>query len=251
MKRWQGRSVLITGANRGIGAELAEAAGRAGATVYAHARNKEKLQELQSKVDVIPIEAELSDPQAASQIRNQLGDQPLDALVNNAAYELYMPLAELPSPELEALMRVNLLLPIELCKALLPNLKQGEAPCILHVTSIHDTVPVRNNSPYAIAKAGLLMHTRSAAIEFAEYGIRVNALAPGAIETDMNRETLDRIGRERFAEWIPAGRVGSVDELVSAFLFLAGPDSTYCTGTRLCVDGGYEHHVVRYGKDPQ
>jgi NAD(P)-dependent dehydrogenase (short-subunit alcohol dehydrogenase family) len=101
----------------------------------------------------------------------------------------------------------------------------------------------------SIAKAGLLMHARSAAIEFAPLGIRVNALAPGAIETDMNRKSIESIGREKFNQWIPAGRVGTAEELVDAFLFLAGPASTYTTGARLCVDGGYEHHVVRYGKE--
>lgn len=246
MNDWKGRRVLITGANRGIGEVFARAAARAGAHVYAHGRTLDRLAALRKEIDLVPIEAELSDPAAAGRIREQLGDNPLDALINNAAFEIKAPLAEFPNDQLEAIIRVDLLFPMELSRALLPNLQIGRNPCIVHVTSIHDTVPARGNSPYAIAKAGLLMHARSAAIEFAPLGVRVNALAPGAIETDMNREAIQTIGPENFKRWIPAGRIGRAEELVDAFLFLAGPASTYTTGARLCVDGGYEHHLLRY-----
>ena len=149
--------------------------------------------------------------------------------------------------ELEQLLRVDLVLPVELSRALLPNLQAGEQASIINVTSIHDTVPVASNGAYAMAKAALLMYTKTAAIEFALLGIRVNALAPGAIETDMNRELIDEIGRDKFEAWIPAGRVGTCDELIAPFVFLAGRGAGYTTGSRLCVDGGYEHHVIRYG----
>ena len=135
-----------------------------------------------------------------------MGDAPLNVLVNNAAYETYVQLAEAEMELVEDILRVNLVLPAMLAKALIPNLQKGEDPSVINVTSIHDTVAVANNGPYAMAKAGLLMYTRNAAIEFAKLGIRVNALAPGAIETDMNRETINKLGREKFNAWIPAGR---------------------------------------------
>ena len=244
----KGRRILITGANRGIGKALVEASVAAGATVYAHARNPATLQPLIDELGVTPVIAELSDPEAAPRIAEQVGDAPLDVLVNNAAYETYVQLAEAEMELVEDILRVNLVLPVMLAKALIPNLQKGEDPSVINVTSIHDSVAVANNGPYAMAKAGLLMYTRNAAIEFAKLGIRVNALAPGAIETDMNRETINKLGREKFNAWIPAGRVGTCDELVAPFIFLAGRGAGYTTGARLCVDGAYEHHTLRGSK---
>ena len=142
-----------------------------------------------------PITAELTELDAPERIAEQLGDQPLDVLVNNAAYEVYHRLHEFSAEEFEQILRVDLVQPLMLSKALLPNLRRGEEATVIHVTSIHDTVPVANNGAYAAAKAALLMATRTAAIELAPYGIRVNAFAPGAIETDMNREVIEQVGR--------------------------------------------------------
>ncbi len=84
-------------------------------------------------------------------------------------------------------------------------------------------------------------------MELAPHGIRVNNLAPGAVETDINRAILDRIGRDRFAEWIPLGRVGQTSDMVGPALFLASDASRYVTGTTLVADGGYLQHLVREG----
>jgi NAD(P)-dependent dehydrogenase (short-subunit alcohol dehydrogenase family) len=243
-----GRRILITGANRGIGRFLAMASAEAGATVLVHARRRASLDDLVASHGVEPIVAELADERAAEAVAGQLGDRPLDVLVNNAAFEHHAPCATWSLGALEEVLRVNLVQPAMLVRALLPHLRRGHLPAIINVTSIHDTVPVAGNAAYATAKAGLLMYTRSAAIELGPLGIRVNALAPGAIETDMNRPLLDEIGRERFGRWIPGGRIGSCADLFAPFALLAGTASAYMTGARLCVDGGYEHHLVRYGE---
>ena len=110
-------------------------------------------------------------------------------------------------------------------------------------------MPYPHNAAYSMTKAELAMFTKTAAVELAPDGIRVNNLAPGAVETDINREVLDEIGREKFAEWIPAGRVGQTREMVGPALFLASPASSYVTGATLYADGGYLQNLVRYRPD--
>ena len=100
-----------------------------------------------------------------------------------------------------------------------------------------------------MSKAALDMATKVAAIELAPLGVRINNLAPGAIETEMNRAVLDEIGRDNFAGWIPAGRVGTVDDLCGPALFLASDEAIYITGATLCADGAYGLNLLRYRGD--
>lgn len=104
-------------------------------------------------------------------------------------------------------------------------------------------MPVRGNGYYCMAKSSLAMYTRVAALELAQYGIRVNNLAPGAILTDMNRELVEQMDFDR---WIPMQRVGRAEELAGPAVFLASEASSYVTGTTLFVDGGYSENLLRY-----
>jgi NAD(P)-dependent dehydrogenase (short-subunit alcohol dehydrogenase family) len=97
-----------------------------------------------------------------------------------------------------------------------------------------------------MSKAALAMFSKTVALEVAPSGIRVNSLAPGAVETELNRDVLDRIGRDKFADWIPLGRVARTEEMVGPALFLASQASSYMTGATLFVDGGYMQNLVRY-----
>jgi glucose 1-dehydrogenase len=110
---------------------------------------------------------------------------------------------------------------------------------ILNVSSIHDEVPIRNLSIYTITKGGMKLMTKALAFELAEFKINVNSLSPGAILTDMNREALsDDAYRSRVIEKIPWRRIGDVQDLVGAAVFLCSKESDYVTGTTLYVDGG-------------
>jgi glucose 1-dehydrogenase len=100
-----------------------------------------------------------------------------------------------------------------------------------------------------MAKAALDMFTKSMAQELSAEGIRVNNLAPGAVETDINREILAEMGHDNFNQWIPAGRVAQTDEMVGPALFLASDASRYVTGTTVVADGAYLQNLVRYRLD--
>ena len=103
---------------------------------------------------------------------------------------------------------------VELTHLLLPFLKRSGASPIINVTSIHQAIPYPHNAAYSMAKAALAMFTKTAAVELAPSSIRVNNLAPGAVETDINREVIERIGRDKFGEWIPAGGVAQTFDMV-------------------------------------
>jgi gluconate 5-dehydrogenase len=141
--------------------------------------------------------------------------------------------------------QVNLRAPAQLIHALLPKLQAACSASVINVKSIHQTVPYPHNSGYAMTKAALGMLTQTLSIELAPLGIRVNNFAPGAVETDMNREIIERM-RKDFAEWIPAGRVAHTDEMIGPAVFLASDESGYVNGATLVADGGYSHNLVRY-----
>jgi NAD(P)-dependent dehydrogenase (short-subunit alcohol dehydrogenase family) len=232
---------LVTGSSRGIGRAIAEAFEKAGARVWYHATSPLP----QRKYHVA---ADFADTAAVARMTETIlaTEKRLDILVNNAGFEPVMPLEKLELSKYDACFAVNVRAPLQLTTALLPLLKKSGRASIINITSIHDATPYPHNAVYSMSKAALAMFTKTAAIELAPFGIRVNNLAPGAIETDINREIIDQIGRDKFAEWIPAGRVGTVDEVAGPALFLASDAASYVTGATLYADGGYRHNLVRY-----
>ena len=232
---------LVTGSSRGIGRAIAEAFEKAGARVWYH--GTKPLPDRKHHVA-----ADFTRTADAQRLAETIGrtETRLDILVNNAGIEPVMPLTAMDMERFDTCFAVNVRAPMQLTTALLPLLQASGNGSVINVTSIHDSVPYPHNSAYSMSKAALAMFTKTAAIELAPLGIRVNNLAPGAIETDINREIIDQIGGDKFAEWIPAGRVGTVDEVVGPALFLASDAASYVTGATLYADGAYRHHLVRY-----
>ena len=248
---------LVTGSTRGIGRAIAEAFEKAGARVWFHGTSDQG----RAVADAVKqpfVRADFSRVEEIGAVAEMIlaQEKRLDILVNNAGIEPIMPLASIDWGKYEACFNVNVRAAVQLTTALLPLLKVSGAArfsgpglggaSVINITSIHDSVPYPHNAVYSMTKAALNMFTKAAAIELAPLGIRVNSLAPGAIETDINRAVIDQIGREKFAEWIPAGRVGTVAEVVGPAMFLASDAASYVTGEALYADGAYRHHLVRY-----
>ncbi len=166
-------------------------------------------------------------------------------LVNNAGVEIIMPIEHMDMDRFDQIWRVNVRAPVQLTHLLLPALKRARGS-IINITSIHDTMPYPNNSAYSASKAALAMFTKTIAVELAPQGVRVSNFAPGAVETEINRDVIREIGEEKFAGWIPLGRVAQTDEMIGPALFLASAASSYVTGATLVADGGYLQNLVRY-----
>ncbi|MDR1237742.1 MAG: SDR family oxidoreductase [Propionibacteriaceae bacterium] len=240
-----GKIALVTGSTRGIGAGLANALEDAGMRVLRHGTGAHP----EGLADKETIYADLSDSAGCESLANAVRakTEVLDLLVNNAGFEAPNRLENLDQSALARTLNVNLAASLLLTQALLPLLRRASAPSVINITSIHDAVPYAGNVAYVASKAALEAATRTMALELAPQRIRVNSIAPGAIETDMNREVIEQMGRENFNDWIPLGRVGVPADLAAPLLFLASSCSSYLTGTRLLVDGGYSLALLRYG----
>jgi NAD(P)-dependent dehydrogenase (short-subunit alcohol dehydrogenase family) len=244
----KGKVALVTGSGRGIGKALAEGFAAAGAKVWVNARDPEKGLKVAKAIGGRFVHADIassSDIQAmAGAIRDE--DGRLDILVNNAAIEVIMPFEKTDLSVSDKIWRVNVRAAEELTLALLPLMKKSKGASIINLTSIHDAMPYPHNLDYNMSKAALNMFTRTLALELGPMGIRINNLAPGPVETDINREVIDEIGRDKFGEWVPLGRVAQVDEMVGPAIFLASAASSYVNGATLYADGGYMLNLVRY-----
>jgi gluconate 5-dehydrogenase len=244
----QDKIALITGSTRGIGEELARGFAAAGAKVWVHGRDETSGHALATELGGRFVKADLARSEEVRALADALiaAESRLDVLVNNAGLEIIMSLDQMDMFAFDLIWQVNVRAAVELTRLLLPLLERSSAGSIINITSIHQTVPYPNNAAYSMSKAALAMFTKVAALELAPRNIRVNNFAPGAVETDINRDVLDAIGRDKFKEWIPLGRVAMTREMIGPALFLASNASSYVTGATLYADGGYRQNLVRY-----
>jgi NAD(P)-dependent dehydrogenase (short-subunit alcohol dehydrogenase family) len=240
-----GKVALVTGSTGGIGRAVAQGFAAAGARVIVHGRKHGAGEALAAEIGGRFIAADLADEAQVASLAQAVLDSEtrLDVLVNNAGVEIIMPIEQMQMDALDQIWRVNVRAPFQLTQ--LPLLKASRGS-IINITSIHDTMPYPNNSAYSASKAALAMFTKAIAVELAPHGVRANNFAPGAVETEINREVIHAIGEDKFREWIPLGRVSQTDEMIGPALFLASDASSYVTGTTLYADGGYLQNLVRY-----
>ncbi len=243
-----GKTALVTGSTRGIGRDIAIGLAEAGAEVIVHGRNRQLGEDLAGRIGGHYLGGDLSKSEAVEELADGVREivARLDALVNNAGMETVMRVENLDLDEFDRVWAVNARAPVLLTKLLLPLLKRSRAASIINVTSIHDRVPFPYDASYSMSKAALDMFTRTLMLELSPIGIRVNSLAPGAVETDLNRAQIEEIGRDTLAEWIPLGRVASTEEMIGPAVFLASDASSYVTGATIYADGGYMHNVLRF-----
>ncbi len=245
--RLEGRTALITGSTKGIGEALARGFAAEGARVWVHGRDVQAGEALAHEIGGAFVRGDLGDPAEVDALSAIVAQEEteLHVLVNNAGVELPMPFVDFDLGRLDLMWKVNVRAAVQLTHALLPQLRAAKCASVINVTSIHQEVPYPHNAGYSLTKAALGMLGKTLAVELAPLGIRVNNFAPGAIETDINREVIGRL-RGEFAEWIPAGRVAVTEEMVGPAVFLASDASSYVTGATLVADGGYSQNLVRY-----
>ncbi len=247
------RIVLVTGASRGIGKALAIGFARQGADIFVHYNSKPELAAgVAEQVTGIGrqawlIKGDIANPDDVSNMFDFISEKTrrLDVLVNNAGFEFGKPFWEFTVDEWDSILNVNLRGAFLCTKYAAKMMLEQEYGKIINISSIHDIAPRKGFLPYCVAKAGMLMLTKSAALELAEHHIHVNAISPGAVYTDMNKKRLDEVEPEFSRENIPWQRLGRVEELVEAAVYLASGDSSYVTGTTIYIDGGYHLNTVR------
>lgn len=247
-----GRTAVVTGASRGIGAATAAALDRSGATVALVARTKDALEAVAEGLHNAPIviAADLSAPDAPAKIAEQalamLGR--VDVLVNNAAAAARVSSIELDGATIDEMLTVNVRNLLLLTTALLPSMVSRASGSIINLSSVSGVVGTPNRSAYAATKAAVDGLTRSLAMEFGPHGIRVNAVAPGVINTDLWARNKAIPGVvERIEEQIPLRRWGTPAEVADVIVFLASDAARYVTAQTISVDGGMAHTLDLYG----
>lgn len=242
-----GEVALVTGASSGIGAHFAELLAASGAKVALAARREDRLAELARAIEgrggeCLPLACDVTKQDsvratiAAAEAR--LGK--LSILVNNAGVVVSKPLFEHTEEDWDYVVDTNLKGAWLAAREFAHHLVGLERPGrIINISSILASRTIGRVPAYCAAKAGLTHLTHVLAMELARYGILVNALAPGYIETDFNREYFQSEAGKRLIGRIPLKRLGQSPDLDGALLFLASPASAYVTGAVLAVDGGH------------
>lgn len=244
--RLQGKNAIVTGAGSGIGYAIAWRFAQEGANVgidyYGYG---DQAQELVKKIQgqglkAVAVEADVSrsdDVQKLVQTCvSQLG--PLDIFVNNAGIEHATPFLELSESQWEKVLAVNLKGPFLCSQAAAKEMIKRKQGAIINISSIHEDIVFLNHADYAASKGGLRMLMRNIAVELAPHNIRVNNICPGAIETPINKATLEsgNLMKELLAE-IPLDRLGKPDDIADLAVYLASDAAQYVTGASIRIDG--------------
>ena len=242
------RVVIVTGGTRGIGRAIAEGFACAGSRVVVGSRKADACVETEQHLrglgaEAIGVPTHMGELDALAVLVERTVDAfgGIDIVVNNAANALTQPLGEFTPEAWQKSFDVNLRGPVFLVQAALPYLERSEHAAIVNVISAGAFLFSANVAMYGAAKAALMSFTRSMAAEFAPRGIRVNALAPGTVDTDMVRAN-PPAAQHAMANASPMRRAAHPDEMVGPVLFLASDASSFMTGQVLLVDGGLTPH---------
>ena len=243
-----GRVAVVTGGTRGIGRAIAEGYALAGAKVVVASRKADACQATEDHLrslgaDALGVPTHLGELDDLRVLVERTVDAfgGIDILVNDAANALAQPLGEQTPDAFTKSFEVNVRGPVFLIQEALPHLKASEHAAVLNVISIGAFQFASFVSMYAAGKAALLSFTRSMAAAYAPHGIRVNALAPGAVDTDMVRNNPPEL-QEMLAGVAMLGRMAEPDEMVGPALLLASDAGSFITGQVLVVDGGTHPH---------
>lgn len=233
--------VVVTGAARGIGYSIAQRFVQDGARVFMVDRDESALKAAALELDqpwmVADVQSCTSIERMVQHALTVLGH--IDVLVNNAGIFRQTPLLEVSEQEFEEVLSVNLKSVLFCIQAVAPHMIARRSGAIINMASIGATLASPGAATYCASKAGVVQLTTAAAIELAPYGVRVNAVGPGTIRTEMAAAAYgDPVSNQTMLSRIPMGRSGEPSEIAGVVSFLAGPDSSYMTGKVLYVDGG-------------
>lgn len=239
--------ILVTGASQGLGRQFARVLSAHGAAVVLAARQAAKLKSLEAEIKAkggraVAVQLDVTDMAAISGALDaaEAAFGPITVLINNAGIAIEKLATEQTEADWDAVINANLkgayFLATEMARRMMARKQGGN---IVNIASVLGTGVLKAVSPYAISKAGMIQGTRAMALELAGNGIRVNALAPGYIDTEMNHDFWSTPAGERLAKRIPQRRVGAESDLDGAIMLLASSASRYMTGTVVTVDGGF------------
>ena len=242
---FSGKVVLVTGSSRGIGAEMIKAFGKRGAQCVvnyvadAQGQNKADAENVATELkDPLVIECDVTQPGQVESMMTEIGDKcgGLDVLVNNSGIIHDRTIKKMSMEEFESVVRVNLIGTFTVTQKAAAILRSDGR--IVNLSSVSGQMGLFGQANYSSSKAAIIALTKVSAREFARQNITVNAIAPGFIDVGMSKGMSEEV-TANFIKQIPLGRLGEVNEIVDAALFLASPMTSYITGHVLNVNGGF------------
>jgi gluconate 5-dehydrogenase len=241
-----GKRALVTGSSQGIGYALAQGLARHGAAVVLNGRDTARLDAAAAalraegfEVAVAPFDVTGREAveEGVAKIEGEIG--PIDILVNNAGMQFRTPLEDFPADRWEQLLRTNISSVFYVGQAVARHMIERRQGKIINIASVQSELARPGIAPYTATKGAVRNLTRGMCTDWAQYGIQINAVAPGYFKTPLNQALVEN---PEFSAWLenrtPARRWGDVEELVGAAVFLAGPASSFVNGHILYVDGG-------------
>ena len=245
-----GKACLVTGGTSGIGRAIALGFAKAGARVVAGSSNPQKVESIQRELggEHLGVRLDVADERSARAAVEATVKRfgRLDAVVNAAGVMKRQPSLEMPAAEFERIVRVNLTGSFLIAQAAGRVMKdqppdaKGQRGAIVFIASLNSYISLTEVLAYAASKSGVLGLVRGLANEWAQYGIRVNGIAPGVFPTDLNRPLIEGTPRGAWLkQHTPLGRFGDAEELVGAAIYLVSPAASFTTGETIIIDGGF------------
>ena len=258
-KDLEGKVVVITGSGSGIGKAMAEQFGEEKANVILNYRSERHMDAIESSIKfiedaggkAIKVQADISKEDDVNHLVQSAVKRfgTLDIMINNAGFEKPIPTHEMPLEEWQKVIDVNLTGAFLGSKAAVNQfLKEDKKGIILNTSSVHDRIPWPNYVNYAASKGGLKLMMETMSMEYAQHGIRINNISPGAIVTEHTREKFsDPETRAETLEMIPAKEIGEADQVANVARFLCSDLADYIHGTTIYVDGGMTNYPAFMG----
>lgn len=254
MERFKGKTAIVTGSTSGIGRGIAKRLASEGANVVINSyREQDDIRQIISDVTALGgkavfVRADLGKVNEIDDLIEQSVQHfgQVDILINNAGIQIHSPFLEVTEKDFDNVVSVNMKGYFFAAQAFVRYaVKQGIKGVIVNNSSVHEIIPFPNFDSYAMSKGSILMMTRNLAVELAPHGIRVNNVAPGAINTDINDALDENPGlKKELLSNISMARMGSVDEVAAVVAFLASDEASYVTGSTYLVDGGLTYHYT-------